>query len=421
MQEKILIVDDSRVNRMVLARMLTSQGFAVVESSDGAGAIHAALAHRPDLILLDVMMPGIDGFEVCARMKRDPALRSIPVIFLSGLGEVADKVRGLDLGAVDYITRPFEASEVLARTRTHLALQRISRELLEANGVLQAKQEQLTRDLDAAGDIQRSLICASMPAVDALITAWRLLPCEQVGGDGFGVTRLPGENVGIYIFDVSGHGVPAAMIAVSVSLSFSPDSGQVLDANAADGPEALSPAAVLSRLDCDYPIERFGKHVTLGYLVLDRHSGNLRYSLAGHPPVLLQRAAGGYCWLDSGGSVIGLGGMVPFEEGSDHLAPGDRLFLYTDGIPELADRHGEFFGLTRFVDVLERSRGCEIEAVCDAVVAELRAFGGDGPPQDDVAILGVEYRGGASSTAVKQTLGIWQRLAARPAMEDSCN
>ncbi len=136
-KETILIVDDNPANLGVLFDYLESAGFTVLVDNGGESAVRAISHHRPDIILLDVMMPGVDGFETCRRLKADEGTRDIPVIFMTALTDVVDEVRGLELGAVDYITKPIKVETVLARLNLHLTIRRLQGELQEKNARLQ--------------------------------------------------------------------------------------------------------------------------------------------------------------------------------------------------------------------------------------------------------------------------------------------
>ena len=153
-EQKILIVDDVETNRKVLLGILRNERCVLLTAEDGPQAIDIARRERPDLILLDIMMPGKDGYEVCVELKNDARTLHVPVLFLSALSEKANKIKGLELGAVDYITKPFDNAEVLARVRSHLKIRRLTGELLTINRELVTKQRSLDADLRAAGDIQ---------------------------------------------------------------------------------------------------------------------------------------------------------------------------------------------------------------------------------------------------------------------------
>ena len=133
----ILVVDDNLEDLSILFSVLIEMGFKVLAKNDGESALALAARKRLDLILLDVVMPGIDGFEVCRQLKQQETTRDIPVIFMSGLADTIDKVKGFELGGVDYITKPFQCEEVVARVKTHLTLRNLQKCLEEKNAQLQ--------------------------------------------------------------------------------------------------------------------------------------------------------------------------------------------------------------------------------------------------------------------------------------------
>jgi signal transduction histidine kinase len=151
----ILLVDDTPTNLKVLAEALQGQGWKTLMAADGESAIEQVAYRRPDLILLDVMMPGIDGFETCRRLKADPKTEDIPVIFMTALSDTLDKVRGLELGAVDYITKPFQQEEVIARTKLHLRLSQLT---LRLEQEVADRTQALTDSLQALQSTQLQLV-----------------------------------------------------------------------------------------------------------------------------------------------------------------------------------------------------------------------------------------------------------------------
>lgn len=388
----VLIVDDNEINRRVLAGMLRKERYTLVHAANGDDALALARANPPDLILLDIMMPGRDGYEVCATLKAEPRTERVPVVFLSALSETADKIRGLELGAVDYITKPFDQGEVVARVRNQLKIQRLTTEVLRANRDLRDKQERIDEDLKAAATIQRTLVPAAPPALDALRVAWRFMPCDRVGGDLFNFAPLGAEALGVFVIDVAGHGVPAAMITVSLSQFLSPGAGHLVDVD--DGiVRPAAPAEVLRRLESEYPLERFDKYITAAYVLIDHTSGHVRYSLGGHPQPVLLRRSGALEVLEAGGPLIGLGGVLPFDEGELVLAAGDRLVLYTDGLVELAAPDGTPFGEERLHGVVAATRGLPLDAACGCLVETALAFTEGAAPPDDITLLAIEFVG----------------------------
>ncbi len=380
------------MNQKVLQGILRKEpDLEIVTAANGGDAVAMAQRLHPDLILLDIMMPIKDGYQVCTELKADAATAEIPIIFLSALGEVADKIKGLDLGAADYITKPFDNGEVLARVRTQLRVRQLSQTLREVNGRLLEEQARLQADLRAASDVQRALIPRPGFELPGIRLAWLFEPCSTVGGDVFNVRRLDEEHVAFYVLDVSGHGVPAAMVSVSVSQSLAPGSGIVLARPPGRAVTITAPGDVLAHLDGEYPIGRFDHFFTISYLVLHVPSGRLRYSTAAHPSPVLQAGDGSLRLLEEGGPVIGLGDMT-FDPGETSLVAGDRLFLYTDGIVEHAERDGPAFGVDSLYAILRRTRAGTLEEACEAVRAEVHAFAA-APPADDISLLAFEYRG----------------------------
>jgi len=205
----ILVVDDEPLNIVVLKGVLTGAGYAVESAPDGQTGLEKAQRLRPDMILLDVMMPGESGFETCAKLKRDPATAHIPVIFITCLGEMADKLAGLDMGAVDYITKPFIAAEVVARVRSHMNFQRRQSEIIDA---------QATR-LGQVHAAQMALLVQPEALPEARF-AVHFLPVLEAGGDFYDVLSLGGGQCAYFLADVSGHDLGASFITSSLKALF---------------------------------------------------------------------------------------------------------------------------------------------------------------------------------------------------------
>lgn len=395
MPQKILIVDDHIVNRKLLVGILKKEGYKLIEAGDGKEAIEFALRELPDLILLDIMMPKKDGYEVCSELKSDSRSANIPIIFLSAKSGTKDKIKGLELGGADYVTKPFDRGEVVARVRAQLKIRDLTKKLILANEELIAKQELIDEDIIAAAGIQRSLLPPSPPSVDIIDVDWRFLPCQKIGGDIFNLFRLDEDHWVIYMLDVSGHGVPSAMVAVSVSQMLHPHTGLLLEKPIQSGPyyEVIPPAEVLNKLDQEYPIERFDKYFTISYLIMNTTEGSIRYSNAAHPPPVLLHPDGTLELLEEGGTIIGMGGVIPFDEGEKQLCFGDKLFIYTDGITEYQDENGAFYGEGRFYKELQRLKDKPISNIIDGVIRSVMDFGKQTEPQDDISLLGLEFRG----------------------------
>ncbi|OPY14601.1 MAG: Transcriptional regulatory protein YycF [Syntrophus sp. PtaU1.Bin005] len=396
LKDRILIIDDSLDFRALLARLLKASGFEMMEAESGEEGLQKIGEFQPDLILLDIMMPGIDGYEVCERIKADPCFRDIPIIFLSGRTDAADKIRGLAIGGADYITKPFDRGEVIARIENQLKIRRLTDELIATNAELTEKQKKLDEDLQAAAGIQQNLLPRNPPEVDNLDIAWKFMPSEQIGGDIFNVLRLDEDHLGFYMIDVSGHGVPPALVTFSISQTLQPHMGCTIRKRPGFTPDhqVVSPGEVLKSLDEEYPWERFERFLTIIYLIVNIRNGHMIYSNAAHPPPILLHADGALELLEEGGTIIGLDGILPFEEGEKILSPGDKIILYTDGVFEFVDSRGEIFGEKRFHELVKGLYRLPIGAVLDEIVLAIERFVQGAKLQDDVSLLGIEFKNG---------------------------
>ena len=269
------------------------------------------------------------------------------------------------------------------------------RELLQLNRELTEKQQRLHQNLEAAAEIQKSLLPKNLSAIDNLEIAWKFLPCELIGGDIFNIVPLDEDHVGLYIIDVSGHGVPSALVTVSVSQALQPHSGYLMKRNEAAPAcrEIMPPRHVISALDAEFPMERFDMFFTMIYAVLNTRRGDLVYSRAGHPPAIILHRDGTLELLQKGGPVVGCGWLGPFEEERRELSPGDKLILYSDGITEYENPSGEFYGTDRLLASVKGLKREPIGVLLDGLVAALLEFGEYVMPQDDISLLGIEFKG----------------------------
>src|SRR5438046_1215846 len=204
--------------------MLKDRGYKVRPVPSGKLALLAARRDPPDLILLDINMPEMNGYEVCEHLKADDRLKGIPVIFISALTEQLDKVKAFAMGGVDYLTKPFQMEELHARVETHLKLRRLQIELAEANARLAKANGRMSRDLKAAAKIQATFLPREVPRVPGTGFAWVYRPCDELAGDGLNVIPLGDGKVGLYILDVSGHAVASALLSATLSRVRSPPS-----------------------------------------------------------------------------------------------------------------------------------------------------------------------------------------------------
>lgn len=294
----------------------------------------------------------------------------------------------------DTLVDPTDKNLLAEKLHQLLTIRKLSRQLDATRHQLSRYQEELQDALESAAHIQRSLIPKRRRRYHNLQFAWRYMPCKQVGGDLFNIVQLDEQTVMTYLVDVSGHGISSAMVTVSVHQSLSLHTGQLVKRPTEAPPfyEITPPGQVLHELETEYPFERFEEFFTISYVLINPHTGQLSYSNAGHPPPLLLRKDGGIERLDAGGTVIGVGKLVEFEEGGTRLCPGDRLYMYTDGITEHLDSAGQPYGEERFVKQLSKKKGLSLDDVTRDALIDMREHGGSILPIDDVTLIGIEFK-----------------------------
>ena len=367
----ILIVDDSATNLQVLMRMLQGTGHRILAAKDGPTAIEIAKKARPDLMLLDVTMPGMDGFEVLRHLKSQLETAQTMVIFLSARGEVSDKVSGLELGAIDYITKPIQGEEVLARVGAHLSRQHLERELRRS-------RDSLNKELVGAAQMQRQLLPARMPSHPSLTFGAYYETSRHAGGDYYDVLPLDGNRLGVLVADVSGHGAPSAIVMAMIRAVVHTYPG-VPD----DPPSVLRYINRHFEYLWDTPM-----YATAIYAVFDTTTHTLRMSSAGHPPPLFVRKDGAVQSSSVDTTMCLLWNELKDVPCAEHaLAPGDRWVFFTDGITDRQSRDGTMFDLERLSAALCRHSRRTPGEIVTAIVGELGEFSGGVEPEDDQTLL----------------------------------
>jgi phosphoserine phosphatase RsbU/P len=399
----ILVVDDTAANLQVLVGMLKDRGYKVRPAPSGKLAIAAALRESPDLILLDINMPDMNGYEVCQYLKSNDQLKRIPVIFISALSEQLDKVKAFATGGVDYITKPFQMEELHARVETHLKLHRLQQELEEANARLAKVNDRMSRDLKAAAKIQQTFLPEEMPAALGANFAWVYRPCDELAGDALNVIPFGDGQFGLYVLDVSGHGVASALLSVTISrlLSRPTDPSSIVrGARSAKELHAVSsPPEIAAHLNRLFPLDAATEQLTtMVYGILSIPTGDFNYVSAGHPgPVHLAYGKEPVI-LESAGFPLGLTDGV-YQERTIRLGPGDRLYLYSDGLPEAMNSAGNQFGNAQLLQAISQRREQPLQEGVTSLLAELVTWQECEHPQDDVSIVAVEMLPTAFSSA----------------------
>jgi serine phosphatase RsbU (regulator of sigma subunit) len=260
------------------------------------------------------------------------------------------------------------------------------------NHELSQANQRMKRDLDAAARVQQTLLPDSLPEVPGLSFAWSYKPCDELAGDALNIVRINDDLIGVYLLDVSGHGVPAALLSVTATRGLHPRAGGVasLVAGAGVNPEAVDPVQVASRLNSLYPMESNGGHYfTMIYGLLDVHTRRFRFTVAGHPAPVLAPARGQPKRLDVSGLPIGMVEEAEFDESVIELQPGDRLYLYSDGLTEEVNAQNEQFGEARLLGAIADGQTVSLKDTVGSLVQKVIAWRGEDHLRDDVSILAI--------------------------------
>ena len=370
-EERILLVDDNPLNLQVLMETLQSRQSRLLVAKNGETALTISRKTHPDLILLDIMMPGMDGYEVIQQLKADTNTADIPVIFLSALDQTGDKVKGLELGAVDYVTKPFQAEEVLARVDTHLTIHRLRRQV-------QQQKDQLEHELETVSQVQRNLLPKKLPQMEGLQLAAFYETSRYAGGDYYDLVEIAEGRIGILLADAEGHSTPAAVLMAMTCALFRSQK-QLWD----------DPGGMIQELNRHLCKVAEPSFVTGLYMVVDIARKRVTVARAGHPPPMIYRAATGEAVESEVPGVMVLG-FIDFDEvpvTEFELAPGDVMLAYTDGLTERFSMNDAIYGEERLLTVLRTHAAGSPESLCDAVVADLTHFADGRPADDDQAFI----------------------------------
>ncbi len=392
---RILIAEDERITRRSLQRQLEGWGHDVVAAEDGAVAWQEFQRHAFDIVVTDWDMPIMDGRELIQCIRSSGRSRYTYLIMLTGRSEKADLVTGMEAGADDFLAKPFDRNELRVRLSAGERIIQLERALAAQNQALGEANDRMKRDLDAAADIQQDLLPKDLPDTLGANFAWHFEPCDELGGDILNVLPLCGRSIGMYLLDVSGHGVPAALLSVTLSRVLTtrdPSSSILVTQDAGTDAPAVRPTReVAERLNRQFPMTAQRDHYfTMAYAVLDTQTRLLEYTIAGHPPPILVRRDCAPERLEGGNFPIGMVDDAVFEDRSIELAPGDRLYLYSDGITEAMNGRNEMLQIEGLIRLIENTRAGSLHEDLASCIVELKRWCGPVPFADDISLLILE-------------------------------
>lgn len=375
---QILVIDDDPAVRILLKRMLERQGYEVVTVSNGEEGIKQACTGHPALIICDWIMPGMSGLEVCQRIKADPKLSTTFFILLTSLDSVADRVKGLDAGADDFITKPIEHNELQARVRAGLRLHQLSRDLQNQKLILEA-------ELAEAAEYVRSLLPPLMTKPFSIDFCF--IPSRQLGGDCLDYYWLDPDYLAIYLLDTAGHGLRATLPSISVL--------NLLRSRALKGLNYYQPSEVLKALNDTFQMNyQNDKYFTIWYGVYNRVQRQLIYSSAGHPPAILlspqSTNSAEVKLLRTPGMPVGMFPQVKYIDGFCTIEENSTLYIFSDGVYEITKSDGTLWGLDAFIKMLvglQNPHNCQL----NQIVNQLMAVNAQEVFDDDLSILQMNF------------------------------
>jgi sigma-B regulation protein RsbU (phosphoserine phosphatase) len=377
----ILVVDDNELNRDLLSRRLRRDGHTVIVAEHGRAALDR-LAEQPfDLVLLDIMMPELTGYEVLEIMKRDAALSHIPVVMITAATEEESIVRCLSLGADDHLPKPFNPAILRARVGSSLARKRL-------HDAEQRHARSLERELEIGREIQLGFLPDTIPEPAGWELRAHFRPARQVAGDFYDAFPLPDGRVAIVLADVCGKGVGAALF-MALFRSLFRALAEPQFAAATDSSEGLRATVQGTN---DYIARTHGSanmFATVFFAALDPASGAMDYVNAGHElPALLDAGGAVRARLAPTGPAVGLMAELPFGVARECIGRGETLVAYTDGVVDARNSAEESYGEERLMALLAEG-GATAQTLIERVDSTLGAFIADAAQFDDVAMLAV--------------------------------
>jgi sigma-B regulation protein RsbU (phosphoserine phosphatase) len=394
---KILIAEDNLPMRQALEYFVLDWGHEPVIAQTGEQAWELYKKEHFSIVLSDWMMPGMDGMELVRRI-RAVQTSYVFIIILTAKRQTDDLVEILDAGADAFISKPFERNELRAKLQGGLRIIELEQSLEERNRDLESANEQMRSDLVAAAEIQKEFLPTKMPEYPGLRFGWAFRPCEQLAGDMLNVFSIDEKHVALYLLDVSGHGITSALMSVTLSRMLSPQSLQhSLLKEPSDnerGYRIVPPAEVAAGLNeriMQGPSTK--QFFTLLYGILNTETKELRYVSAGHPGPLHMAVSEAPLKLHGGPPAIGIFEGAAYEEQSVTLNPGDRLFIYSDGLLEGANKGGQVFDENELRCSVEETRAQPLQESIDSVMKMQEEWIEGSKEMDDASMLGVEAVG----------------------------
>ena len=384
------MVEDDRASQRRLERALEKSGYQVTCAGNGRQALQAMDQDNFSIVITDWMMPEMDGLALVSAIRAKKSTDYTYIIMLTSKVATEDLVSGMEAGADDFLSKPYKNEELRVRVRS-------GERLVLLNQTLATVNARMRKDLESAALIQKSLLPKQKSGRKNVDIEWRFRPCDELAGDIFNFFELDEDSIALYLLDVSGHGVAAALLSVTLSRMLSPviDDTSLLKSKITAAPfyRLTTPAEVAHQLNNRFLINESNEQFfTIIYGILNLKTQQLRYVSAGHPGMAYLNGAGKANFLENPSMPIGFVENADYQEQLLQLMPGDRIFLYSDGIIEARNPDDELYGNTRLQSLLESTRQKPLKESVDKILEDVEGFAEGAGIKDDISVLALELK-----------------------------
>ena len=392
----VLVVDDDEITRRHILTLLGKFGLPGETANDGLEAIAFLKNKSVPVVITDWMMPNVDGLELIREIRSRPNKNYIYIIMLTAKGEKESLIQAMEAGADAFLSKPVDPDELNVSLMAARRVIDLEMKLSAKNAELANAYKTIRNDIAAAGAIQKSLLPEKVPVDGNITFDWLFKPYSELGGDIFNVFQIEPSLLGVYMIDVSGKGVEAALLAVTLSRMLTPFPEYIVPISRSISAHTqidriLGPAEVATLLNARfYDHEPNHQFFTLLYGTMDTATATFRYTTAGHTGIIfsgsttyaLSEKSFPICFTDN----------PEYHERSIQLSNHDRLFFFTDGLYETTNSEGRQFGVERMVQVIDNLKSESLHIVLTALYEEARAWSAPNPISDDVSALALEAR-----------------------------
>lgn len=376
--EKILVVEDDPETRTMIKRALAVENYRVVEAGDGKKGLQLALEENPDLMILDLMLPGMSGIEVCNAIRQEEI--RLPIIMLTGKKEPVHRVKGLSSGADDYVEKPFNVEELLQRVK--IQLRHVSEAQHLAEKLLQKKWKEINEGLQLIATTHHPFFHS--PDVPGIRTAVHYMPFGKIGGDFYRIAKFSEDKIGMLIGDAIGKGLPAAFLMASTFANLYRLMRKM-----------SSPAKIFT--ECNQIIRKdfkeLGNFVAAFLAFYHPREKKLVYTSAGHqPPILIKKNKLQHQVLRSEGYFLGAFDDGQYQQVEIKVDPGDLAFFYTDGLLDIRDKGGNKVKFPHLYREILKNKHLDVKTLSNLMIDKCKKITGDATEiRDDLTFFFIEF------------------------------